>query len=144
MSGKVIITCAVTGSSLSPSMSKALPLTPEQILQQSLDAVSAGASILHLHARVPEDGRPTNDPAIWSQFVKPLQQRSNVIINMSASLGSTAEQRLEAVLALKPEIATVIVGSMKYGLFRKAQNQASATLSWTGRRKPSARAATRS
>ncbi|MCK1544454.1 3-keto-5-aminohexanoate cleavage protein [Bradyrhizobium sp. 179] len=123
MSGKVIITCAVTGSALSPSMSKALPLTPEQILQQSLDAVSAGASILHLHARVPEDGRPTNDPAIWSQFVKPLQQRSKAIINMSASLGSTAEQRLEAVLALRPEIATVIVGSMNYGLFRKAQNQ---------------------
>lgn len=123
MSGKVIITCAVTGSSLSPSMSAALPVTPEQIMQQSLDAVSAGASILHLHARVPEDGRPTNDPAIWSQFVRPLQERSKAIINMSASLGSTAEQRLEAVLALKPEIATVIVGSMNYGLFRKAQNQ---------------------
>lgn len=123
MSEKVIVTCAVTGSSLSPSMSRNLPVTPEQIVEQSLAAVDAGAAILHLHARDPKDGRPTNDPAVWRQFVPAIRERSDAIINMSASLGSTAEGRLEAVLDLKPDIATVIVGSMNYGLFRKAENQ---------------------
>ncbi|MCP4559083.1 MAG: 3-keto-5-aminohexanoate cleavage protein [Bosea sp.] len=123
MSEKVIVTCAVTGSSLSPSMSRHLPVTPEQIVEQSLAAVDAGAAILHLHARDPKDGRPTNDPAVWRQFIPAIRERSDAIINMSASLGSTAEGRLEAVLDLEPDIATVIVGSMNYGLFRKAENQ---------------------
>jgi uncharacterized protein (DUF849 family) len=123
MSNKVIVTCAVTGASLSPSMSPHLPVTPAQIAEQGLAAVQAGASILHLHARVPADGRPTNDPEVWRQFVEPIRSGCDAIVNMSASLGATADQRLEAVLALKPEIATVIVGSMNYGLFRKAQNQ---------------------
>jgi uncharacterized protein (DUF849 family) len=123
MSRKVIITCAVTGSSLSPSMSPNLPVTPDQIVEQSMAAVAAGASILHLHARRPADGYPTNDPAVWRQFVPRLQGGTDAIINMSASLGSGAEQRLEAVLELRPDIATVIVGSMNYGLFYKAENQ---------------------
>lgn len=123
MSDKIIITCAVTGSSLSPSMSPHLPITPAQIAEQSLAAVEAGAAIVHLHARQPEDGRPTNDPEIWRQFVDPIRAGCDAIVNMSASLGSGADARLEAVLALTPEIATVIVGSMNYGLFRKAANQ---------------------
>lgn len=123
MNEKVIVTCAVTGSSLSPSMSPYLPVTPEQIVEQSLSAVKAGAAILHLHARDPDDGRPTNDPGVWRQFVPAIRAQCDAIINMSASLGSSAESRLEAVLDLKPDIATVIVGSMNYGLFRKAENQ---------------------
>jgi uncharacterized protein (DUF849 family) len=122
-SKKTIITCAVTGASLSPSMSPNLPITPAQIVEQSLDAVKAGAAIVHLHARVPEDGRPTNDVAVWRDIVSGIRGGSDAIVNMSASLGSTAEDRLSAVLELRPEIATVIVGSMNYGLFRKAQNQ---------------------
>lgn len=119
---KTIVTCAVTGASLTPSMSKALPVTPEEIAKQSIDAVHAGAAIVHLHARE-NDGRPTNATEVWRQFVPEIRERTSAIINMSASLGSTAESRLEAVLALRPDIATVIVGSMNYGLFRKAQNQ---------------------
>lgn len=119
---KLIITAAITGASLSPTMSKHLPITPSEIADQSLDAIKAGASIVHLHARNP-DGSPTNDPVIWNQFVPVIKKGSDAIINMSASLGPTAEKRLEAVLQERPDVATVIVGSMNYGLFRKAQNQ---------------------
>jgi uncharacterized protein (DUF849 family) len=119
----VMITCAVTGSTLSPSMSPYLPVTPEQIVDQSVEAVKAGASILHLHARDPRTGEPTNDLAVWDDIVTGIRQRCDAVINMSASLGKTAEDRLSAVLALRPEIATVIVGSMNYGLFRKPENQ---------------------
>lgn len=122
-SEKIIITCAATGSSLSPSMSKNLPVTPDAIAGQSLDAVQAGASIVHLHARDPKTGKPTNETAVWAEFVNKIRDSSDAIINMSASLGATAEDRLSAVLALKPDIATVIVGSMNYGLFRKVENQ---------------------
>lgn len=119
----IMITCAATGSSLSPSMSPYLPLTPEQIVQQSVEAAKAGASIVHLHARDPKDGSPTNDLGVWKEIVTGIRERCDAIINMSASLGATAEDRLSAVLPLRPEIATVIVGSMNYGLFRKAKNQ---------------------
>lgn len=119
---KTIITCAVTGASLSPSMSPHLPVSPKEIADQSVEANRAGAAIVHLHARNP-DGSPTNEPAIWNQFVPDIRARCDAIINMSCSLGRTAEARLEAALPLKPDVATVIVGSMNYGLFRKAVNQ---------------------
>lgn len=118
-----IITAAITGASLTPSMSKHLPVTPEDIARQSIDAAAAGAAIVHLHARAPADGRPTNDVAIWREIVTEIRNGSNAIINMSAALGKTAEARLEAVLDLRPEIATVIVGSMNYGVFRAAEGQ---------------------
>jgi uncharacterized protein (DUF849 family) len=119
----IMITCAATGSSLSPSMSPYLPLTPQQIVQQSVEAAKAGASIIHLHARNPKDGSPTNDLDVWKEIVPEIRKGCDSIINMSASLGATAEDRISAVLPLRPEIATVIVGSMNYGLFRKAKNQ---------------------
>jgi uncharacterized protein (DUF849 family) len=122
MTKKTIITVAITGASLTPSMSPYLPISPEQIAHQSIEAIEAGAAIVHLHARNP-DGSPTNDPTVWNKFVPAIKQRSNAIINMSASLGPTPEKRLEAVLSERPDVATVIVGSMNYGLFRKAQNQ---------------------
>lgn len=119
---KTIITCASTGATLSPSMSPNLPVSPEEIAKQSKDAVKAGASILHLHARNP-DGSPTNANEIWAEFIPELQKDTDAIINMSASFGQTAEERLSAVRALRPDIATVIVGSMNYGLFAKSRNQ---------------------
>lgn len=120
---KVIITCAATGSSLGPSMSKNLPVTPLEIATQSIDAIAAGASIVHLHAREPETGKPTNETAVWAEAISRIRSETDAIINMSASLGTTAEDRLSAVLDIKPDIATVIVGSMNYGLFRKVANQ---------------------
>lgn len=119
---KTIITAAITGASLSPSMSPYLPVTPDQIAEQSIGAAKAGAAIVHLHARN-NDGSPTNDPAVWHAFTPKIREHSDVIINFSASLGPTAEKRLEAVLAERPDVATVIVGSMNYGLFRKMINQ---------------------
>jgi uncharacterized protein (DUF849 family) len=121
-SKKIIITAAVTGASLTPSMSPHLPVSPVQIAEQAIGAAKAGAAIVHLHARNP-DGSPTNDPAVWHEFTPAIRERSDVIINFSASLGPTAEKRLEAVVTERPEIATVIVGSMNYGLFRKGINQ---------------------
>lgn len=115
-----IVTCAVTGATLTPSMSPYLPVTPEEIVDQSVAAAEAGAAIVHLHARDPDDGRPTNDVAVWQRIVPMIRERSDAIINMSASFGKTADERVSAVLAMRPEIATVIVGSMNYGRFKKA------------------------
>ena len=119
---KCIITCAVTGASLTPSMSQYLPVTPKEIGDQAVEAIDAGAAIIHAHARM-DDGRPTNDVEIWRGFIPRLQNETDAIVNMSASLGSSADDRLKAVLELRPDVATVIVGSMNYGLFNKAKNQ---------------------
>jgi uncharacterized protein (DUF849 family) len=119
---KTIITAAITGASLTPSMSQYLPVSPAEIAQQSIEAAKAGAAIVHLHARN-LDGTPTNDPAVWHEFTPPIREACDVIINYSASLGPTAEKRLEAVISERPEVATVIVGSMNYGLFKKGVNQ---------------------
>ena len=122
MTEKTIITCAATGASLTPSMSPYLPVSPEEISTQSVAAAKAGAAIIHLHARNP-DGSPTNDTAIWREIITGIRDNCDALINMSASLGKTAQDRLSAVVELRPDLATVIVGSMNYGLFRKAENQ---------------------
>ncbi len=118
---KVIITCAITGSTLSPSMSPHLPVTPDELVEQSIAAAEAGAAIVHLHARMPADGRPTNDHEIWEQFVPRIRKNCDVIVNMSTGGGATAEKRVDAAVRLKPEIATVVVSSMNYGRFKKAE-----------------------
>ncbi|MCW4115449.1 3-keto-5-aminohexanoate cleavage protein [Aurantimonas sp. MSK8Z-1] len=123
MTHPTIITCAVTGSGLTPSMSPHLPWRPQDIVDQSVGAAEAGAAILHLHARDPKDGRPTNDIGPWREIVTGIRERSDAIVNMSASRGATADERVSAVLELRPEIATVIVGSMNYGRFAKATDQ---------------------
>ncbi|WP_158744457.1 3-keto-5-aminohexanoate cleavage protein [Acidisphaera sp. L21] len=119
----IIVTCAVTGSTLTPSMSPYLPVTAEQMITQSVDAVKAGASILHFHARNPDDGSPTNDPKVWDSFIPAIRDQCDAVINFSCSMGATAEERLSAAMVLRPEIATVIVGSMNYGRFKKAHDQ---------------------
>lgn len=120
---KVIITCAVTGSGMTPSMSPYLPVTAEEMITQSVDAAQAGAAILHFHARDPRDGRPTADVEVWRSFLPAIRERCDAVINMSCSLGNTAEDRAAAAIVLRPEMATVIVGSMNYGMFRKAEAQ---------------------
>jgi uncharacterized protein (DUF849 family) len=123
MTAETVITCAITGSGLTPSMSPYLPITPEQIARESIAAVAAGAAVVHLHAREPSDGRPTNNLAVWKEFIPAIKEGCDGIVNMSASRGARAEERVSAVLALRPEIATVIVGSMNYARFRKAEDQ---------------------
>jgi uncharacterized protein (DUF849 family) len=110
-------------------MSPYLPITPDQIVKESLAAHEAGAAMIHLHARDPKDGRPTSDPKVWSQFVPRIKQGCPAIINMS-SAGSTLEDRMGAVLELKPEVATVIVGSMNYGRFKKSGGHTDFKYEW--------------
>ena len=119
---KVIITCAMTGGIHVPTMSDYLPITPEEIAQQSIDAANAGASILHLHARDPENGRPTSDPKIFSKFLPVIKDATDAVINITTGGGlqMTVDQRLEAPLQFKPEMCSLNMGSMNFALFPAA------------------------
>ena len=116
---KVIITCAVTGSVHTPTMSPHLPVTPDQIASEAIAAAEAGASILHLHARDPQDGRPTADPAVFMQFLPRIKQTTDAVVNMTTGGSSlmTLEERLAAPLRAEPEMCSLNMGSMNFGLF---------------------------
>src|SRR5665213_2985500 len=111
-SGKVIITCAVTGSIHTPTMSDALPLTPNEIAEQAIGAAEAGAAILHLHARDPRDGRPTADPAVFMQFLPRIKQATDAVVNITTggSIKMTVEERLAAPLQASPEMCSLNMG----------------------------------
>lgn len=121
-SNKVIVTCAVTGAIHTPTMSEALPITPEQIAQQAIAAAEAGAAILHLHARDPNDGRPTPDPAVFMQFLPHIKQSTDAVINITTggSLKMTVEERLAAPLKASPEMCSLNMGSMNFALYPMA------------------------
>ena len=116
---KVIISCAVTGSIHTPSMSAHLPVTPDEIARQATDAAVAGASVLHLHARDPADGRPTPDPEVFMQFLPRIKERCDAIVNITTGGGQglSLDQRLAAALRASPELASLNMGSMNFGLF---------------------------
>jgi uncharacterized protein (DUF849 family) len=118
-SGKVIITCAVTGSIHTPTMSPHLPLTPDEVASQAIEAAEAGAAILHLHARDPKDGRPTPDPRVFMQFLPRIKQATDAVVNITTGggHGMTLEERLAAPLAASPEMCSCNMGSMNFGLF---------------------------
>lgn len=120
-SRKVIITCAVTGSVHTPSMSPHLALTPDQIAEQAIEAARAGAAVLHLHARNPADGRPTPDPAVFDQFVPRIAAATNAIINITTggSVSMTLDDRLAYPLRAAPELCSLNMGSMNFA-FHKA------------------------
>ena len=117
--GKVIITCAVTGSIHTPTMSPYLPLTPDEVAAQAIAAAEAGAAILHLHARDPKDGRPTPDPAVFMQFLPRIKQATDAVVNITTGggHGMTLAERLAAPLAASPEMCSLNMGSMNFGLF---------------------------
>lgn len=119
MSKKVIITCAVTGSVHTPTMSPYLPITPQQIADEAIKAAEAGAAILHLHARDPVDGRPSFNPAVFRQFLPQIHQQTNAVINITTggSHTMTLEQRLAAALDVAPEMASCNMGSMNFATF---------------------------
>ena len=116
---KVIITCAVTGSIHTPSMSPHLPVTPAEIARAAVDAAAAGAAIVHLHARDPIDGSPSQDPELFRQFLPEIARQSDVVINITTGGAPTmtVEERLQPALQLKPEVASLNMGSMNFGLF---------------------------
>jgi len=117
--GKVIITCAVTGSIHTPTMSPHLPLTPDEVATQAIEAAEAGAAILHLHARDPKDGRPTPDPEVFMAFLPRIKQASDAVINITTGggHGMSLEERLAAPLRASPEMCSLNMGSMNFGLF---------------------------
>jgi len=116
---KVIITCAITGSIHTPSMSPHIPVTPDEIATSAIAAAEAGATVLHLHARDPEDGRPSQDPALFQQFLPRIKQSTEAVINITSGggMGMSVEERLQPALQLKPEVASLNMGSMNFGLF---------------------------
>jgi uncharacterized protein (DUF849 family) len=116
---KVIITCAVTGAIHTPSMSPYLPITATEIADAALGAAEAGAAIVHLHARNPKDGRPDQTPEAFLPFVKVIKQRSNVVINLTTGGAPTmmVEERVKPAATLKPEVASLNMGTMNFGLY---------------------------
>jgi uncharacterized protein (DUF849 family) len=117
--GKVIITCAVTGSIHTPSMSPHLPVTPAEIAKAAIGAAQAGAAIVHLHARNPRDGSPSQDPALFHEFLPQIAVASDVVINLTTGGAATmtVEERLQPALQLKPEVASLNMGSMNFGMY---------------------------
>ncbi len=119
---KVIISCAITGSIHTPSMSDALPVTPDEIAQSAIEAAEAGAAILHLHARDPKDGRPSPSAEVFGQFLPRIKQATDAVVNITTGGGltMTMEQRLEGAMAARPEMASLNMGSMNFGIFPMA------------------------
>jgi uncharacterized protein (DUF849 family) len=115
---KIIISCAITGAIATPSMSAALPITPEQIARSSIEAAEAGAAIIHLHARDPETGAPSPDPALFRQFLPVIKQSSDAILNVTTGGGlkMSVEERLAAAMATAPEMCSLNMGSMNFNI----------------------------
>lgn len=120
---KVVITCAVTGSIHTPTMSDHLPITPTEIAEAAIGAAEAGAAILHLHARDPETGRPSPDPDLFMQFLPRIKQSCDAILNVTTGGGHnmSVDQRLEAALRAAPEMCSLNMGSMNFGIFGAAE-----------------------
>jgi uncharacterized protein (DUF849 family) len=116
---KVIITCAITGAIHTPSMSPHLPVTPDQIAEAAIGAAEAGAAIVHLHARDPANGRPDQSPEAFGRFLSRIKQASGAVINLTTGGAPymTVQERVKPAETFKPEIASLNMGSMNFGLF---------------------------
>ena len=121
-SRKVIISCAITGAMHTPTMSEALPITPEDIATHSIEAAAAGAAIIHLHARKPSDGEPTGSPEIYSQFLPRIHRETGAVLNLTTG-GSpimSVGDRLAAAVRFEPEMCSLNMGSMNFAIFPAA------------------------
>jgi len=116
---KVIITCAVTGSIHTPTMSPHLPISATEIADAAIGAAEAGAAIVHLHARDPKDGRPDQSPEAFAPFLRVIKQRSGVVVNITTGGAPTMsiEERVRPAATFKPEVASLNMGSMNFGLY---------------------------
>lgn len=123
MSTPVIITCAITGSIHTPTMSPHLPIAPQDIARQAIDAAKAGAAIIHLHARDPQTGLPSADPELFRQILSAIARETDAVLNISTGGSSrmTLDERLAAARLLKPEMCSLNMGSMNFGLFPMAE-----------------------
>lgn len=129
---KVIITCAVTGSIHTPTMSPHLPLTPDEIAADGVAAAEAGASILHLHARNPGDGSPTPDPDVFMAFLPRIKQQSDAVINITTGggMGMSLDERLAAPRRASPEMTSLNMGSMNFGIYPMLERYGSFKHDW--------------
>ena len=118
-SKKVIITCAVTGAIHTPTMSPHLPVTPEEIAAAAVGAAEAGAAIVHLHARDPETGKPDQSPEAFARFLPRIKQQTNAVVNLTTGGAPfmTVDERVRPAATFKPEVASLNMGSMNFGLF---------------------------
>jgi len=132
MARKVILTCAITGSIHTPTMSPHLPVTPEDIAMEAIEAAEAGAAILHLHARDPIDGRPSPRPEDFSRFLPEIAAKTDAVINITTGGGQnmTVDDRLRAPLMIRPEMCSLNMGSMNFGLFPMLRKQSEWKHSW--------------
>lgn len=128
----VIITCAPTGGIHTPTMSPHLPITPEQIASAAIEAVAAGASIIHLHARNPRTGQPDPNPELFVDFMKRIAHETDAVLNVSTGggLGMSREERLRAAVVTSPEMASLNVGSLNFGIFPMAAKYDSWQYKW--------------
>jgi len=119
MPDKVVITCAVTGSIHTPSMSPHLPITAQEIADAAIGAAGAGAAIVHLHARDPKDGRPDQSPGAFAPFLRIIKQRCGAVVNITTggAPAMTIEERVRPAATFKPEVASLNMGSMNFGLY---------------------------
>jgi uncharacterized protein (DUF849 family) len=129
---KTIISCALTGSVHTPSMSAGLPITAEAMIEQGKASVDAGAAILHLHARVPEDGRPSPDPEVYRPFVSALAGDTDAVINITTggAMTMTVEERLEAAMVFEPEVASLNMGSVNFNFAAAAAREREWQFDW--------------
>ena len=129
---KVVITCAVTGAIHTPSMSPHLPITPDEIIAEALAAAEAGAAVLHLHARNPENGRPDQTPEAFGRFLPRIKQQTDAVINITTG-GSPymrVEERVKPAATFKPEVASLNMGSINFGLFHLLDRYKEFKLDW--------------
>jgi len=131
-SRKVIITCAVTGSIHTPSMSPHLPITAEEIADAAIGAAEAGAAVVHLHARDPKDGRPDQSTEAFAPFLKVIKQRSNCVVNITTggAMTMTIEERVRPAATFKPEVASLNMGTMNFGLYPMLERQKEFKYDW--------------
>lgn len=129
---KIIITCAVTGAIHTPTMSDALPYTPEAIAEQAIQAAEAGAAILHLHAREPADGRPSINPEHFAEFLPLVKNATNAVVNISTggSLKTTVQERMAPALSASPEMCSMNMGSMNFSFHPLANRYDSYKFDW--------------
>jgi uncharacterized protein (DUF849 family) len=129
---KVIVTCAVTGAIHIPSQTPFLPITPEQIAEGAVGAAEAGAAIVHLHARDPQTGRPSPSPEVFERFLPEIKARSGVVINVTTGggHGMSIEERTRAGRRFRPELCSLNMGSMNFGLFPVADRVKEFNFEW--------------
>jgi uncharacterized protein (DUF849 family) len=131
-SKKVIITCAITGSIHTPSMSPHLPITAEEIADAAIGAAEAGAAVVHLHARDPKDGRPDQSTERFAPFLSVIKQRSDVVVNITTGGAPTMtiEERVRPAATFKPEVASLNMGTMNFGLYPMLERQKTFRFDW--------------